>query len=241
MEMTDILKKHFEAVEAKFGPIDDNVRVALARLDELEQKMVRRGSFGGDEPARLLRAHAAASGVDLRHTVTTAQSSTVARVHLDASGVAHYDFTVEGTADFGWSDAELDVPASARIVHFGSLASWLPPSDAVIGARIAALHAADQVLISYDPNVRPRLQPDTALARTQVESAIRHAHVVKVSADDLRHLYGDEPAGSIARRWLASGPRLVVVTSGGGGARAFTDTGEVHRPGRRVHLLRRSG
>lgn len=50
MEMTDILKKHFAEVEAKVGPIDDNVRVALQRLNELEQKVARRGSSEGGSP-----------------------------------------------------------------------------------------------------------------------------------------------------------------------------------------------
>ena len=41
MEMSDILAKHFEAVEAKLGPVGNDVRWALARLDELEQKSAR--------------------------------------------------------------------------------------------------------------------------------------------------------------------------------------------------------
>lgn len=47
MEMSDILKKHFDGIESKFGTLPDKVREAIARLDEMEQKADRRGS-GGD-------------------------------------------------------------------------------------------------------------------------------------------------------------------------------------------------
>lgn len=48
MEMSDILKKHFGDVEAKLGPISDEVKVAIARLDELEQKAARKSGSGGE-------------------------------------------------------------------------------------------------------------------------------------------------------------------------------------------------
>ena len=50
MEMTDILRKHFADVEGKVGPLGTDVKEALARLDELEQKVARRGGGGGDGP-----------------------------------------------------------------------------------------------------------------------------------------------------------------------------------------------
>jgi HK97 family phage major capsid protein len=49
MEMTDILKKHFEGIETKFGPLPDKVAEAIARLNELEQKSAL-GGHGGYAP-----------------------------------------------------------------------------------------------------------------------------------------------------------------------------------------------
>ena len=77
------------------------------------------------------------------------------------------------------------------------------------------------MIISYDPNVRPQLQPDPADAREQVEAALRHAHVVKASTEDLEWLYGRQSVAAVAKRWLGAGPELVVVTRGGDGAVAF--------------------
>jgi fructokinase len=179
----------------------------------------------------VLRNHAARSGVDLTYSVDDERPSTIALVELE-DGAAQYQFSVDGTVDFQWTPAELDrLPASARLVHYGSLTSWLPPGDLVLAQKIAALWAAGEVIVSYDPNVRPQLQPDAATARSQVERAVSSAHLVKVSAEDLLWLYGAESAESVARRWLASGPRLVVVTDGGNGAAAFVDDlAPVRRP-----------
>lgn len=200
-----------------------NVAIGLSRLG---QRTAFLGRFSRDPFGAVLRRHAARSNVDLSLAVAAAEPSTVALVELD-EGAAHYTFSIDGTADFQWTDAELaKLPTSVEAVHFGSLASWLPPGDRAIGRWIAQLHAAGTVLLSYDPNVRPALQPDPALARRSVEAALAQAHVVKASEDDLRWLYGDAALGDtalgdIAARWLAMGPHLVVVTRGGAGAVAF--------------------
>lgn len=205
-----------------------NVAVGLARLG---QPVAFVGRLSRDPFGTVLRNHAARSGVDLTHSVDDARPSTIALVELE-DGVAQYQFSVDGTVDFQWTSAELDrLPSSARLVHYGSLTSWLPPGDLVLAQKIAALRAAGEVIVSYDPNVRPQLQPDAATARSQVERAVSTAHLVKVSAEDLLWLYGAESAESVARRWLTAGPRLVVVTDGGNGAAAFVDDlAPVRRP-----------
>jgi fructokinase len=200
------------------GPF--NVAVGLARLG---QPVAFVGRFSRDPFGTVLRNHASRSHVDLGFAVTDRQPTTIAMVEL-TDGVARYEFSVDGTADFQWTAAELDhLPTSAEIVHYGSLASWLPPGAEIVERRVAELHAAGKVLVSYDPNVRPQLQPDAAAARKQVERALRTAHMVKASAEDLHWLYDDEPIESVAPRWLAAGPRVVVITHGGDGATAFVE------------------
>lgn len=210
-----------------------NVAVGLSRLGRPTALIAR---FGGDACAQALRAHAAASGVDLRWSVSTHEPSTTARVHLDVGGGAHYEFVTDGTSDFGWTAAQLHVPPGAALVHFGSLASWLPPGNAAVAARVAALHQENRTLISYDPNVRPALQPDVTAARAAVEAALTRTHLVKVSADDLGYLYPGEPVEQVAARWAAAGPALVVVTDAAG-ALAVTAGARLRRPARQVAVV----
>jgi fructokinase len=210
-----------------------NVAIGLARL---EQPTAFVGRFSRDPFGTVLRNHALRSDVDLSLAVADERPTTIALVTL-VDGVAQYDFSVEGTADFGWSDDLPTLPPSVRILHFGSLASWLPPGSTAIAGLVTSLHAAGNVLISYDPNVRPQLQPDSAAARDEVERALRHAHVVKASDEDLRWLYAGSSVEEVAHRWLGFGPSLVVITRGNAGAVAFTPTHTISRPIRPAHLV----
>ena len=212
---------------ARPGGSPYNVAIGLARL---EQPVSFVGRISHDPLGSLLRSHALRSGVDLAHAVKTVDPSTVALVELDEAGSAQYRFGVTGTADFQWTDAELTrLPNGFAAVHFGSLASWLQPGAAAVARRVAGLRAAG-ALVTYDPNVRPLLQPDRAAARSAVEATLALAHLVKTSEEDLDWLRPGEPAEDVAADWLDHGPDVVVITRGAAGVVAVTRSAVRSRP-----------
>jgi fructokinase len=191
-----------------------NVAVGLARLG---QPTAFAGRLSEDPFGTILRRHLERSRVDLRHVAPATEPSTIALVEL-AGGHATYQFSLG--ADFQWSADELAfLPGGARAVHFGSLASWLPPGDAAIAGAVSRLRRNESVLICYDPNVRPSLQHDHVSARRKIEQSVSMSHIVRASLDDVRWLYGQgADADAVARTWLALGARLVVITMDAGGA-----------------------
>jgi fructokinase len=216
-----------EPLSARPGGSPYNVALGLARLG---QPVSFAGRLSHDPLGTVLRSHALRSGVDLGCAVAVDEPSTVALVELDDAGAARYRFGVTGTADFGWTPSELArLPSGFTAVHFGSLASWLPPGGPHIAQRVRELRDAG-ALISYDPNVRPVLQPDRAAARAVVEDAVALAHLVKASEEDLAWLRPGEPVGSVARDWLRLGAAVVVITRGAAGAVAVTDSAVHTRP-----------
>jgi fructokinase len=223
-----------EPLLARPGGSPYNVAIGLARLG---QRACYVGRISRDPLGAVLRHHAQRSGVDLSLSVEADEASTVALVELDEAGAAQYRFGVEGTADFRWTAAELGrIPDRVGAVHFGSLASWLPPGDAVIAQRIAALQAGG-VAVSYDPNVRPHLQPDADAARAQVERTIPLAHLVKTSEEDVAWLRPGISVEAVATQWLALGPAAVVVTRGARGATAFTVSTTIERAAPPVEVV----
>jgi fructokinase len=203
---------------ARPGGSPMNVAIGLARLG---QPTAFAGRLSDDPIGTLLRRHLERSGVDLRYVTESTDPSTIALVEL-SGGQARYEFSLRG-ADFQWTADELAfLPGGAVAVHFGSLASWLPPGAAAIAAVVGRLRADGSILISYDPNVRPSLLPDAAAARRQIEASIGLAHVVKASSEDLAWLYGAQTAEAAAERWLELGTELVVITAGPDGATAWT-------------------
>jgi len=202
---------------ARPGGSPMNVAIGLARLG---QPTAFAGRLSDDPIGTVLRRHLERSGVDLRYVTEATDPSTIALVEL-SGGQARYEFSLRG-ADFQWTAEELAfLPGGAVAAHFGSLASWLPPGAAAIATAVSRLRADGSILISYDPNVRPSLLPDTAAARRQIEASIGLAHVVKASSEDLAWLYGGQTAEAAAGRWLGLGAELVVITAGPDGATAW--------------------
>lgn len=221
---------------ARPGGSPFNVAIGLARLGHRTALMARLAdnTFG-----RLLRAHAAAEGVDLTSAPAAAEPTTLAVVSMDAQGRASYDFYLDGTADWQWTEAETAlVPRDTAVLHFGSVASWTSPADRHIHSVARRLRAGGTTLISYDPNIRPALLGDPERGRQAVERSVGTAHLVKASREDVEWLYPDTPIEKTAARWLELGASLVVVTDGPDGAHVFhAGAGSLSRPGRKVAVV----
>lgn len=222
--------------QARAGGSPFNVAIGLARLGHRTALMARLAdnAFG-----RLLREHAAAERVDLSSAPHATEPTTLAVVSLDAEGQAGYDFYLDGTADWQWTDAELArIPQNTAVLHVGSLASWTQPGSRHIRAAAAALHGHGSALISYDPNIRPLLLGEPHRARPLVEDFVAVAHLVKASREDVAWLYPGAAVEEISARWLKLGALAVVITDGPRGASLFrADAPPVLRPGRRVRLV----
>ena len=221
---------------ARPGGSPFNTAIGLARLGVKTALMARlsKNSFG-----RLLRARALAEGVDLTAAAHATEPTTMAVVSFDAETHASYDFYAQGTADWQWTTDELArLPQATNIVHFGSIASWTEPGSDRIMAILRFIRASGTSVVSYDPNIRPGLLGDAATARTRVEQAVKLAHIVKASDQDIAWLYPGVSIQQSAGRWLRLGPAVVVITEGANGARAYRAShSAVHRPGRDVDVV----
>jgi fructokinase len=208
-----------------------NTAVGLARLGTPTALLAR---IGDDAFGRMIRAHLAGSGVDLRFAVTAAEPTTLAVASLDGAGVAAYTFYVAGCADGAWSAADLPaaLPADCTAVHAGgALALAVPAFGDVVEELLAREHGSR--VLSVDPNVRPALVTDPAATRARWRRWLQRATVVKASVDDAGWLEPDAATpdrtgvAATAAGWSAAGPALVVVTRGGAGLYARTGRHEV--------------
>ncbi len=208
--------------------------VGLARLgtrSAFAGRMARHG-FGP-----WLREYLSDNGIDLALSVDAAEPATLAVVTLDHDGRASYTFYGPETADWQWRESELPQPNLMALaahdlgaVHTGSLAVALEPGGPVLARWLTRLREDNDVLISFDPNMRSIEGNDEVAYRTRMEDIIASSHVVKASNEDVEAMYpGSNPLGA-AEKWLAAGPLLVVITQGPDGATAL------HRNGFQAHL-----
>jgi fructokinase len=213
-----------------------NVAVGLARLGNRIQLLARLSDnvFG-----RILRDYAENEGIDLSQAPHAIEPTSLAVVSIGDDAKPMYDFYIAGTADWQWTPAELArMDADTAVLHFGSIASWTAPGYDQIIATVATHHERGQILISYDPNIRPLLMGAFDQARATIETCIRSTHIVKASREDLDWIYPGTKIEHVAARWLELGALLVIVTDGDQGAHVYRP-GDVpiHRPGRQVNVI----
>jgi fructokinase len=96
-----------------------------------------------------------------------------------------------------------------------------------VGDALVAMLASHDALTSLDPNVRAAFVTDTAADAERLDAAVSLLDLVRCSDEDLSLLYPGRAASDVAAAWRESGASAVVVTRGGGGAMAWTATGEV--------------
>jgi fructokinase len=204
------------------GPL--NIAVGLRRLGHPTSLMAR---LSTRPLGQVLRRHIDSNELMLDGSVDTDEPVTLAFASLDPSGRASYDFYVEGTADWGWTDAELArLPSDTTMLHTGSLAAVIAPGADAVLRLVQGLRAAGEAVVSFDPNVRPDLVRSRSAAVERVQGFVAAADIVKASDEDLAWLYPHRRADDVLGEWSASGPRLVVITRGADGCTARTSAGE---------------
>ena len=185
-----------------------NVAIGVARLGGTVRLLT---AIGDDRRGRLLTRRLAQDGV--RASFHQLPRTSVARSVIDANGSARYDFDIDGSFDL--TPFMLATLTAAEAVHVGSIAAHLAPG----GQRITEVfcNLRGTALLTYDPNCRPSITPELNTVRTEVETFVSTADVVKASDEDITWLYPGVPHTQVAATWLGLGARLVVITRGAEG------------------------
>jgi fructokinase len=208
-----------------------NVAVAAGRLGAPVTLLARLGTGPLADP---LRRHAELSGVDVSRFVNASEPVGLAVIGRGPDGSPDYAFSVAGAADWQWTDDELAaaLPGTTAVLHVGSISSWTPPGCEAIARLVERV--SGEMVVSVDPNIRPMLAEgpvgaslgnDADAVRARVQRLMRHADVVKVSAEDFAWLHPGADLDLATSAWAERGPALVLMTDGGAPLR-------VARPGR---------
>lgn len=220
-------------LEAHPGGSPFNVAIGLARLG---QSVAFLGGISPDLLGERLVAKLQAEGIDTASLQRPAAPTTLGLVGLGDDGVPAYAFYGDGAADRRLSAEALPAPSPAiRAIHLGSYATVVEPTAGALEALVR--RERPRCLIAYDPNVRLNVEPDLATWHARVDTLAGLAHLIKISDEDVRLLYGELPHHELAARWLAGGAKLVVVTRGAAGAIAWNARCCAETPGIPVALV----
>ncbi|WP_066287674.1 carbohydrate kinase family protein [Arthrobacter sp. B6] len=214
-----------DVVASPNGPIEHpggspmNVAYGLGRLDIATALLT---SLGPDARGEAIEAHLRSAGVELLPGSRNAARTASATATLNADGSADYDF------DISW---ELPAVAPAhlpKVLHTGSIATFLAPGATAVRALLEQSHR--ECMVTYDPNIRPALLGSQAEARNIFEDLIPLTDVVKLSDEDAAWLYPGVTLEAAAERILRLGAGLAVVTRGGEGSLLATPATQLFIP-----------
>lgn len=184
-----------------------NVAYGLGRLG------LRTGlltALGDDARGQALHEHLGRADVRVLPGSTTLGHTASATVTLAGDGSASYRF------DIDWSLEAKRLAQVPRLIHTGSIATFLEPGASAVKDLLA--NHRDECLVTYDPNIRPALLGSPAEARATFEDIAELSHAVKLSDEDAAWLYPGSTLEETATRILGTGARLAVITRGGEGS-----------------------
>ena len=199
-----------------------NTAKALANL-EIDVSWV--GGVSSDEYGNLIKKEL--ESVDLSLANYSSLPTALAKVSLDRSGSASYEFLLDGTATFDF-DLNWLPSGSPEILHIGTLATIVEPGASNLFDWAKGL----KTKVVFDPNVRPSVLSDKARYRVAFENWAKISSIVKMSNEDLEWL-----GYSTVNQILELGPELLVVTHGAEGMTGYTASGSVSVPGVKVQVV----
>lgn len=158
----------------------------------------------------------------------------LAIVSLNAKGGATYEFVIDDTATFDFSQSWLPDASDKKpsLLHIGTLVTAIEPAASVLFEWAKKVSGVAPIV--FDPNIRPAVMSDRAQYVRQVERWVSISNAVKVSDDDIYWLYPGQDLDQVAKRWLEMGPELIVVTFGDKGLAGYRKDSKISVDAKKV-------
>jgi fructokinase len=177
--------------------------------------------ISSDKYGQMAKAELLSVNVLLDYAQFSNKPTCTAKVTLSKSGGASYEFVIEDTATFDFSDQWLPDPQKIRpsLLHIGTLATVIEPGASVLFNWAQSVARVSPIV--FDPNIRPAALGNRDKYVKKVEKWVAISSAVKVSDEDLNWLYPGKVIDEIVGKWLEVGVQLVVVTLGDKGIVAY--------------------
>ncbi|WP_284979289.1 carbohydrate kinase [Arthrobacter sp. fls2-241-R2A-200] len=204
--LIDIVKSPEGDIEYPGGS-PANVAYGLGRLDVKAGLLT---AIGRDERGAAIASHLEGAGVVLLPGSKSLEKTATATARIAADGSATYTFEID------WALPPVALPYAPRILHTGSIATFLEPGAGVVRGLLEQAQGAS--MVTYDPNIRPDLLGSHQEALSLFEEMVPLTDVVRMSGSDARWLYPGKDLEDTARHLLALGTGLAVITQGAKGS-----------------------
>ena len=201
---------------AAWGGSPFNVAVGASRLGS---RVEFAGSFADDALGHRMREFLEAEKISLDLSVVVQAQTTIAMTSF-VNFEPQYSFYAS-PASYGFlppAVSQRQQIASAEVVHAGSLAVLEDLTYETIHESFRQARG----IVTFDPNVRPRMVADWDQYRQRLGSLMSVSDFVKISLEDLEAAYPGQGEESVAMAILDQRAQAVVLTRGAEPVTLFT-------------------
>ena len=208
-------------MEANPGGAPCNV---LSMLTRFGKKVGFIGKVGNDGFGKMLAGAIAEQGIVTEGLCFDNDvHTTLALVLKLPNGDRDFAFYRKPGADMNLraEEVNVDLIRSARLFHFGSLSLTDEPVRSATQKAIAVAEDAG-LIITFDPNLREPLWDTLDQAKEQIAYGMRHAHVLKISDNEITWFTGKQDYEEGIRHLQETYPnlKLICLSMGPAGSRA---------------------
>jgi len=207
--------------EANPGGAPCNV---LSMLQKMNKKTAFIGKVGKDAFGQTLKSTIDKIGIDSKGLVfDETVNTTLAFVNIDKNGERSFSFYRNPGADMMLTQEEVDLEIirNSKIFHFGTLS--MTHEKVRQATRKAVKEAQKQnILISFDPNLRPLLWDDLSLAKKQIDYGCSVCDILKIEDEEVKFLTDcDDTEKAVEILKNKYDIKLILVTCGSQGSTAY--------------------
>lgn len=224
----------------KVGGAPANVCGAFSKLGGRSMMITQ---LGNDPFGMKIADELSGYGIDTSAIRFTDEANTaLAFVSLAKDGNRTFSFYRKPSADMQLSSEQLDEKwfEAAYALHFCSVSLGdFPMKD----AHIKAIQIArkNDMLISFDPNLRFQLWNDHKKLYQRVNEFIPMCDILKISDEELEFITGESDIKKAVPILIDKGVKLIVYTCGKDGAYAYTKNAEAFSPTKKVKAVDTTG
>jgi fructokinase len=222
------------------GGAPANVAVCVKRLGG-ESAFITK--LGADSFGDFLYKTIEIEGVDVSLVYRDHNHHTpMAFVALDNNGERDFVFLREHSSDLFLTSDEIiaDYFVRGDILHLGSVDLVRDP---VKSAHVRAIDLAreNEMIISFDPNLRPPLWPNKETMLMTVRNFIPRAHIIKISVEELFAITDCSNENEAISRMFQGNVMLVLVTRGKDGSSIYSKTQQLHASSESIKVIDATG
>ena len=196
------------------------------------------GQVGEDPFGEMLVSSLKKSGVDVSQVKSDPGiRTTLAFVSIPEKGKNEFVFYRNPGADMMLSPGDINEEfiKQSKLLHFGSISITAEPCYSAVQHAVELAHSHG-LLVSFDPNFRPRLWASREEARARIIECLQMVDIVKMNEEELEFITGTKELPRGAAMLLKRGPRVAMITQGERGSFFCNVTGHCSLCGWQVEV-----